>query len=81
MTEIIQILATFTSPENIGTTPQSVFWLLPLAVAGCVVYKAMKLPEIRLGIFLREVFALLAFLIGLLFIIVLGLFAVTAIST
>jgi len=54
---------------------------LPLAVAGCIDYKAMKLPEIRLGIFLREVFALLAFLIGLLIIIVLALFAVTAIFT
>jgi hypothetical protein len=78
---ITQILATFTSPENIGTTPQSVFWLLPLAVAGCIVYKAMKLPEITTGIFLREVLTLLAFLIGVLLIIILALLIVTAIFT
>jgi hypothetical protein len=48
------ILATFTTPENIGTTPQSVLWLLPLTAAIAVVYKATKLRTIKAGDFVKE---------------------------
>ena len=48
------MIATFTTPENIGTTPQSVLWLLPLAAAIAVVYKATKVPTIKAGDFIKE---------------------------
>ena len=47
-------LAGFTAPEAIGTTPQSLLLLLPMVAAIAVVYKAMKLPRISAGIFLKE---------------------------
>jgi hypothetical protein len=48
------ILATFTTPENIGMTPQSMLWLLPLVMAISVVYKTTKLPKIRYAHFVKE---------------------------
>ena len=48
------LLATFTSPETIRVNPQSMLWLLPLAAAIAVVYKAIKLPKISTGNFLKE---------------------------
>ena len=48
------ILATFTTPENIGVTPQSMLWLLPLVAAISVVYKTTKLPKIRFTHLLKE---------------------------
>jgi hypothetical protein len=48
------ILATFTTPENIGMTPQSMLWLLPLVMAISVVYKTTKLPKIRFAHFVKE---------------------------
>ena len=47
-------MATFTSPENIGTNPQSMLWLLPLTVAIAVVYKATKVPKIKAVDFIKE---------------------------
>jgi len=52
------VMATFSAPEQIGTNPQSMLWLLPLAAAIAVVYKATKLPKITGGIFLKEVVVL-----------------------
>ena len=48
------VLATFTVPENIGVTPQSILWLLPLVAAISVVYKTTKLPKIRFTHFVKE---------------------------
>ncbi|MGB2866487.1 MAG: hypothetical protein WBC05_24365 [Sedimentisphaerales bacterium] len=48
------VMATFTTPENIGVTPQSMLWLLPLVAAISVVYKTTKLPKIRFVHFLKE---------------------------
>jgi hypothetical protein len=52
-------IATFTAPEQIGTNPQSMLWLLPLAAAIAVVYKATKLPTITAGNFIKEALLLL----------------------
>lgn len=57
------ILAAFTSPENIGTGPASLFWMFPLTILGAAAYKAMKLPSIKLLDFIREIAALFGFLI------------------
>lgn len=54
-------------------------WLFPLAVAGVIVYKAMKVSKITPHIFLKEVAALFLFLIGLLIIITLALLVLTTI--
>ncbi len=48
------VMATFTIPEKITTDPQSMLWLLPLVASIAIVYKATKLPEIKLANFLKE---------------------------
>jgi len=48
------LLATFTTPENIGVTPKSILWLLPLVAAISIVYKTTKLPKIRFVHLLKE---------------------------
>jgi len=48
------LIATFTSPEQMPTSPQASLWILPLMVAIVVVYKTTKLPEITLRKFLKE---------------------------
>ncbi len=72
------ILATFFTPESIGTTQWQLLWLLPLAIAGIVVYKAIKMPQITFVSFVKEVVTLLIFLIFVLLIIAAALFIITA---
>jgi hypothetical protein len=48
------VMATFTTPENVGVTPKSMLWLLPLVAAISVVYKTTKLPTIKPANFLKE---------------------------
>jgi len=57
------------------------FWLFPLAIAGVVAYKAMKVKEITLSRFLKETVALFLFLIGLLILITLAIYAIALIAT
>jgi hypothetical protein len=52
--EAIFIIASFTAPEEIGANPQSILWLLPLAAAIAVVYKATKVPTITARNFIKE---------------------------
>lgn len=54
MTQLL-ILASFTAPEQVGVNPQSMLWLLPLAAAIAIVYKAIKLQNITTGYFVKEV--------------------------
>jgi ABC-type Co2+ transport system permease subunit len=54
MSAVAFILASFTSPERISTNPRSVLWLLPLVAAIAVVYKATKVPTIKISSFLKE---------------------------
>ncbi|MHC4658177.1 MAG: hypothetical protein ACYS83_03240 [Planctomycetota bacterium] len=75
------VTASFTAPENIGTTPGFMLWLLPLAVATTVVYKATKLPTITASDFIKKVAATLGFGIVLLIIIVLALHALARLIT
>jgi hypothetical protein len=48
------VMANLTVPEEIGTNPQSLLLLLPIAAAIAVVYKATKLQTISAGSFLKE---------------------------
>jgi hypothetical protein len=54
MTMASFIMASFTIPEQISTTPQSMLWLLPLVASIAIVYKATKLPEIKAANFIKE---------------------------
>lgn len=65
------VLASFTSPENISTNPQSLLWLLPLAASVAVVYKATKLPTITARNFIKEAVILSGSIV--VFIVVTGL--------
>ncbi len=67
------VMATFTTPEQIGATPQSMLWLLPLVAAIAIVYKATKLPEIKVANFLKEVVILFSSIVVVLSIIALVL--------
>jgi hypothetical protein len=51
-------IATFTSPEYIGTNPKFLIWILPLTAAIVLVYKAVKLPKFETGLFIKESFML-----------------------
>ncbi len=48
------LLATFTAPENIGTTPQSMLWMFPLLASIAIIYKATKMRVLLWGSFLRS---------------------------
>jgi hypothetical protein len=54
------LLAAFTAPEDIKMNPLSVLWMLPLAAAVAIVYKATKLPKITARHFLKEAAVLFA---------------------
>ncbi len=75
------VIAAFTRVLDMPTNALSLLWLFPLALAGVVVYKALTIRKLNAVVFLREVFALLAFLIGLLIIITVILFVITWIAT
>jgi hypothetical protein len=64
MPDLNLILATFTSPENIGTTPASMVWMFPLLAAIAAVYKANKLRAMLWNVFVREAGILFIFLSG-----------------
>jgi hypothetical protein len=56
--DTVFLLASFTAPEQIGTTPLSMLWLFPLAASIAIVYKTIKLEKITMLFFLREVIVL-----------------------
>jgi len=73
--KVIFVMATFTAPEQIHTNPQAMLWLLPLAAAIAVIYKATKLPTITPTVFLKETAILFASIIVFVIITALVLFA------
>jgi ABC-type Co2+ transport system permease subunit len=72
----ILVIATFTAPEKIRANPQEMLWLLPLAAAIAVVYKATKLPKITASVFLKEATILFGSIVGFIIITALALFAI-----
>jgi hypothetical protein len=79
--DAIFIIASFTVPEQIRTNPQSILWLLPLAAAIAVVYKATKLPTITVGVFLKEAAVLFGSIIVFIVITALALYALAWLIT
>jgi len=75
------VIATFTTPENVGVNPQSILWLLPLAGAIAVVYKATKVPKIKAVSFLKESLLLFGSIVVFMLVTALVLFALTWLIT
>ena len=75
------VIATFTTPENVGVNPQSILWLLPLAGAIAVVYKATKVPKIKAVSFLKESVILFGSIIVFMLVTALVLFSLTWLIT
>ncbi len=73
--ETALIIATFTTPEKIGTNPQAMLWLLPLAASISVAYKAMKMPTISVSSFLKETVILFGSIVAFVIIAALILYA------
>jgi len=79
--EAIFVMATFTAPEEIGVNPQSMLWLLPLAAAIAVVYKATKLPTITARNFIKEAAILFGSIIVFIIITALALYSLAWLIT
>lgn len=79
--EAIFVMATFTAPEEIGVNPQSMLWLLPLAAAIAVVYKATKLPTIKARNFIKEAAILFGSIIVFIIITALALYTLARLIT
>jgi len=58
------VLATFTSPTDLGTNPVSMLLLLPLLLAIAIVYKATKVHNIQAKSFFKEVSILFGWMLG-----------------
>jgi hypothetical protein len=71
---LFSIMANFIAPENIGTDPKSMLWLLPLTAAIAIVYKATKMSKITAGSFIKEAAILSGSIIIFIIIIALALF-------
>jgi hypothetical protein len=69
-------MATFTIPEKITTDPQSMLWLLPLVAAIAIVYKATKLPEIKIVNFVKESVVLFGSIVIFMFVTALVLYSI-----
>jgi hypothetical protein len=76
MTMASFIMASFTIPEQISTTPQSMLWLLPLVASIAIVYKATKLPEIKAANFIKESVVLFGSIVIFMFVTALILYAI-----
>jgi len=60
MLDVFSLLASFTAPIEIGTTPASMLWMFPLLAAVSLVYKATKMRVLLTRRYLLE--SLLLFL-------------------
>jgi len=75
------ITASFTSPKIVETNPQTLLWQLPLVLSIAVVYKAMKLPAISFGNFIKETVMLLGSIAVFITVIAFALYAVARLIT
>lgn len=67
------ILASFTSPMHIGTTPVSLLFMFPLLLSVALIYKATRLKVMFMGKFFREVAGLFLTLSGFMIVAAVGL--------
>ena len=52
------LLASFTSPIEIGTNPTSMLWMFPLLAAVAIIYKVVKMRVMFMRKYFKEVFIL-----------------------
>lgn len=71
------ILALFSMPLDVPTKAISLLWVLPVGLAISLVYKSVKLEDVNIGVFVREVILLFLTGIGMLVFSSLVLLAVT----
>jgi len=79
--EAIFVIASFVAPEQVRTNPNSMLWLLPLAAAIAVIYKAMKLPTITAAKFIKEAVILFGSIVVFIVITALVLYALAWLIT
>ncbi len=79
--EAIFVIVSFTAPKEIGANPQSMLWLLPLAAAIAVVYKATKLPTITVRNFIKEAAILFGSIVVFIIITALALYTLAWLIT
>ena len=70
------VMASFSSPMEVPTNPQSLLWLIPLTASLAFVYKATKLPKITVGNFIKESATLLASIVVFLAVTALVLYGI-----
>ena len=70
------VLAGFMSPMDIGTTAKGLLLALPLIAVIAIVYKAIKLEEIKFVSFLKEVFLLFGSILVFMIITAIVLFVI-----
>ncbi len=72
----LPLLASFTQPVHIDTSPGSLLWIIPLTASIAIVYKATKVNHIDGKQFPREVLALFGSILAFILIAALVLVAV-----
>jgi len=75
------VLASFTSPVHIGTTPYSFLLALPLIAIIAIVYKATKMEKIELVPFVRESFLLFGSILIFMVLTAVGIFVFMKLTT
>ena len=69
-------LASFTSPVPIGSTAGTLLWALPLIAVISIVYKAIKLDEIKPADFVKQVVLLFGSIVVFMAVTAVVIFAV-----
>ncbi len=75
------VLASFTAPIHIGTTPYSFLLALPLIAIIAIVYKATKMEKIELVPFIRESFLLFGSILIFMVLTAIGIFVFMKLTT
>ena len=81
LTNAFAILAGFTSPIDIGTTPKSMLWILPLVLSIAIIYKATKLPKITPASFIKEISLLFGSIVAIIILASLSLYIFAWLAT
>jgi hypothetical protein len=81
MSSVATMLASFTTPMNIGTDPASMLWLLPLVASIAVVYKATKVYAVRPWPFAKESAVLFGSIVVFIVVAAIILYGITWIVT
>ncbi len=63
-------------PLNIPTTWPALFWAMPVCLSIALVYKALKLEDLRWGVFIREVALLTVTILGFMILTAIGLLGI-----